>query len=256
MATLANPSKRWHIVLRCTICGPLDIFFHELLPFVQNSFSILRIKSYRSSSKKIMAADFILLGSVGFLYRFNNALSMFVHFSYHFFNPFHPRVSDPHTWTSSNVQQWLEWAKQEYNLRDLDPARFRHLEGKTLCDMTKEHFLEYCTIHSAECLYAHLSFLRNGKYSTTLYTVLSVCTLISASLEKVSTVLLCINFNFPSGYLPRFHAPSYNFAREIDYLHNFCKYGYAFQYFFMKTRYFHDRQKYTILFMLSFLIFS
>ena len=27
MATLANPPKRWHIVLRCTICGPLGLLF-------------------------------------------------------------------------------------------------------------------------------------------------------------------------------------------------------------------------------------
>ena len=27
MAALANPSKRWHIVLRCTICGPLGLLF-------------------------------------------------------------------------------------------------------------------------------------------------------------------------------------------------------------------------------------
>ena len=27
MAALANPPKRWHIVLRCTICGPLGLLF-------------------------------------------------------------------------------------------------------------------------------------------------------------------------------------------------------------------------------------
>ena len=27
MPALANPSKRWHIVLRCTICGPLGLLF-------------------------------------------------------------------------------------------------------------------------------------------------------------------------------------------------------------------------------------
>ena len=29
MATLANPPKRWHIVLRCTICGPLGLLFKK-----------------------------------------------------------------------------------------------------------------------------------------------------------------------------------------------------------------------------------
>ena len=30
MAALANSSKRWHIVLRCTICGPLGLLFMPL----------------------------------------------------------------------------------------------------------------------------------------------------------------------------------------------------------------------------------
>ena len=29
IATLADSSKRWHIVLRCTICGPLDLLFYR-----------------------------------------------------------------------------------------------------------------------------------------------------------------------------------------------------------------------------------
>ena len=29
-ATLANPPKRWHIVLRCTICGPLGLLLIEI----------------------------------------------------------------------------------------------------------------------------------------------------------------------------------------------------------------------------------
>ena len=33
MAALANPSKRWHIVLRCTICGPLGLLFGEIVKF-------------------------------------------------------------------------------------------------------------------------------------------------------------------------------------------------------------------------------
>ena len=31
MATLANPPKRWHIVLRCTICGPLGLLLSQFL---------------------------------------------------------------------------------------------------------------------------------------------------------------------------------------------------------------------------------
>ena len=35
MAALANPPKRWHIVLRCTICGPLGLLFLWPLPTFQ-----------------------------------------------------------------------------------------------------------------------------------------------------------------------------------------------------------------------------
>ena len=28
MSALADSSKRWHIVLRCMICGPLGLLFH------------------------------------------------------------------------------------------------------------------------------------------------------------------------------------------------------------------------------------
>ena len=31
MAVLADPSKSWHIVLRCTICGPLGLLFKEVI---------------------------------------------------------------------------------------------------------------------------------------------------------------------------------------------------------------------------------
>ena len=31
MATLANPSKRWHIVLRCAYCGPLGLLLSLIL---------------------------------------------------------------------------------------------------------------------------------------------------------------------------------------------------------------------------------
>ena len=34
MAALANQSKRWHIVLRCTICGPLGLLFLFLIFFI------------------------------------------------------------------------------------------------------------------------------------------------------------------------------------------------------------------------------
>ena len=50
----------------------VDLLFHELLPFVQNSFYI-NIKC-----SEIMVADFTLLGLVGDLYCFSNTFSMLV----------------------------------------------------------------------------------------------------------------------------------------------------------------------------------
>ena len=31
MAALADSSKRWHIVLRCTICGPLGLLLRDIV---------------------------------------------------------------------------------------------------------------------------------------------------------------------------------------------------------------------------------
>ena len=37
MAVLADPSKKWHMVLRCTICDPLGLLFKILfLPFIRD----------------------------------------------------------------------------------------------------------------------------------------------------------------------------------------------------------------------------
>ena len=38
MAALADSSKRWHIVLRCTICGPLGLLFDIAIHVYRNTF--------------------------------------------------------------------------------------------------------------------------------------------------------------------------------------------------------------------------
>ena len=41
MAALADSSKRWHIVLRCTICGPLGLLFY-LVALILNFYLLLK----------------------------------------------------------------------------------------------------------------------------------------------------------------------------------------------------------------------
>ena len=45
MAALANPPKRWHIVLRCTICGPLGLLLVHLSRRLKCTIVIMRCPS-------------------------------------------------------------------------------------------------------------------------------------------------------------------------------------------------------------------
>ena len=48
MAALANPLKRWHIVLRCTICGPLGLLFHKFVNY--KGTNVIAVKVHYVSS--------------------------------------------------------------------------------------------------------------------------------------------------------------------------------------------------------------
>ena len=50
MAAMANPLKRWHIVLRCTICGPLGLLF--------NTATVFYIMHMKTNKIKYCATDF------------------------------------------------------------------------------------------------------------------------------------------------------------------------------------------------------
>ena len=53
MAALADPSKRWHIVLRCTICGPLGLLFTSPLKLLNGNQRNLTGSKISTSSTKL-----------------------------------------------------------------------------------------------------------------------------------------------------------------------------------------------------------
>ncbi|KAF8768194.1 Friend leukemia integration 1 transcription like protein [Argiope bruennichi] len=67
--------------------------------------------------------------------------------------------ADPVLWNPEHVKQWLEWAVKEYNLHEVDAARFNVI-GRELCQLTREDFSRLTNPYNGEVLYAHLNFLR------------------------------------------------------------------------------------------------
>ncbi|XP_035208845.1 retroviral integration site protein Fli-1 homolog, partial [Stegodyphus dumicola] len=67
--------------------------------------------------------------------------------------------ADPVLWNPDHVKQWLEWAVKEYNLHEVDAARFNVI-GRELCQLTREDFSRLTNPYNGEVLYAHLNFLR------------------------------------------------------------------------------------------------
>ncbi|XP_052060795.1 Friend leukemia integration 1 transcription factor-like [Mytilus californianus] len=67
---------------------------------------------------------------------------------------------DPSVWTSEHVQQWIDWAVKEYQLRNVDKSRFTSLTGIELCTWTMDDFTQICGEMNANCLLGHLNFLR------------------------------------------------------------------------------------------------
>lgn len=72
--------------------------------------------------------------------------------------------TDPTTWTTEHVQQWIDWAIKEYNLQNLDRSRFSTLNGAELCSITMDDFVQICGESNAHCLMGHLNFLRRRKF--------------------------------------------------------------------------------------------
>ncbi|VDI55146.1 transcriptional regulator ERG [Mytilus galloprovincialis] len=69
---------------------------------------------------------------------------------------------DPSVWTTEHVQQWIDWAVKEYQLRSVDKSRFATLTGIELCTWTMDDFTQICGEMNANCLLGHLNFLRRN----------------------------------------------------------------------------------------------
>ncbi|KAL5500314.1 hypothetical protein EMCRGX_G011854 [Ephydatia muelleri] len=67
-------------------------------------------------------------------------------------------TADPQKWTLRQVEQWLEWATQEFGLGLVDASKFR-VTGTQLCSFSKEDFLQRAPPYTGDILYLHLTLL-------------------------------------------------------------------------------------------------
>ncbi|XP_041375485.1 Friend leukemia integration 1 transcription factor-like [Gigantopelta aegis] len=74
--------------------------------------------------------------------------------------------ADVSLWSHHNVQEWINWAVKEYNLRDVDGSKFMHLDGRQLCRMGREDFCRLVSPSNANTLSTHLEYLRKGTVAT------------------------------------------------------------------------------------------
>ncbi|XP_046549503.1 retroviral integration site protein Fli-1 homolog [Haliotis rubra] len=73
--------------------------------------------------------------------------------------------ADPQLWSAWHVQQWVDWAAREYGLREVDPARFMHVDGRELCRMSRDDICRLVGPYEAEVLFTHLNYLRQASSS-------------------------------------------------------------------------------------------
>ena len=72
-------------------------------------------------------------------------------------NSFDP--ADPLKWSRQHVEQWLDWAAQEFGLDPIQVSNFP-LTGVQLCHLSKEEFVERSPPYTGDVLYSHLTLLR------------------------------------------------------------------------------------------------
>ncbi|KAL5022817.1 hypothetical protein ScPMuIL_001972 [Solemya velum] len=68
--------------------------------------------------------------------------------------------ADPSKWSSFNVQEWLQVAVREFDLRGVDLARYQGLDGRQLCDFSTQDFVTLFGTHNAEYLSSNLAYLK------------------------------------------------------------------------------------------------
>jgi len=70
--------------------------------------------------------------------------------------------ADPQVWTLRNVLEWVEWTITEYSLTGVNVNAFADIDGKALCEMSKNDFYAITTSKNAEVFMSHLNYLRFG----------------------------------------------------------------------------------------------
>jgi len=67
--------------------------------------------------------------------------------------------ADPQKWTHQHVEQWLDWATQEFGLNPINVSKFP-FTGVQLCHLSKEEFVERSPPYTGDVLFSHLTLLR------------------------------------------------------------------------------------------------
>lgn len=71
--------------------------------------------------------------------------------------------TDPRLWSTTHVQRWLELVSRDQGLRGLNITSFSHVDGRNLCRMRREDFLQLVGPYEADVLLASLTYLRRGE---------------------------------------------------------------------------------------------
>lgn len=79
-----------------------------------------------------------------------------------------PNPADPQKWTRQHVEQWLDWATQEFGLNPINVSKFP-FTGVQLCHLSKEEFVERSPPYTGDVLYSHLTLLRARSGESVVY---------------------------------------------------------------------------------------
>ena len=70
-------------------------------------------------------------------------------------------ATDPRDWTVTQVQQWLEWAINEFHLEGVSTQEFS-ISGQQLVDLGRDNFLVRAPPYVGDILWEHLDILLKG----------------------------------------------------------------------------------------------
>ena len=99
--------------------------------------------------------------------------------------------ADPQKWSHRQVEQWLEWATQEFGLNLVDVSKFR-VNGMQLCTFTKDDFLQRAPPYTGDILYLHLTLLITRRGVCGVCVCVCVCVHVY-EYARTSIVVICIS---------------------------------------------------------------